>query len=91
MDPGPTGGVERSAGHPPVADVAEAILARAVVGEALAQLSEDHRQVIVETYLRGRSYDELSAQCRVPPGTLRSRMFYALKALRVAMEEMGVS
>lgn len=80
-----------AAARQPVADVAEAILARAVVGEALVRLSEDHRQVIVETFLRGHSYEELSAECGVPPGTLRSRMFYALKALRVAMDEMGVS
>jgi len=80
-----------AAGLPPVTDRTETILARAVVVEALGQLSPEHRQVIVETHLRGRSYDELAAACGVPAGTLRSRMFYALKALRVTMEEMGVS
>ena len=74
-----------------VADEAEAVVARAVVAEALGRLSAEHQQVIVETYLRGRSYEDLAARCGVPAGTLRSRMFYALKALRVAMEEMGVS
>ena len=47
--------------------------------------------MIVETHLRGRTYDELSATCGVPAVTLRSRMFYALRALRATMEEMGVS
>lgn len=78
-------------GGPVVTDATEAVLARAVVQEALGRLSADHREVIVETYLRGRSYDELAAESDVAAGTLRSRMFYALKALRVAMEEMGVS
>lgn len=47
--------------------------------------------MIVETYLRGRSYDELAAECGVPAGTMRSRSYYALRALRATMEEMGVS
>lgn len=51
----------------------------------------DHRQVIVETYLRDRSHEEVAAELGVPPGTLRSRLFYGLKALRVALDEMGVT
>lgn len=76
---------------PPVPDATEAVVDRAVVLAALDRLSEAHRQVIVQTYLRGRSYDELAAESGVPAGTLRSRSYYALKALRVTMEEMGVS
>lgn len=76
---------------PPVTDRTETVLARAVVVQALARLSPEHRQVIVETHLRGHSYDELAATTGVSAGTLRSRMFYALQALRVAMDEMGVS
>jgi RNA polymerase sigma-70 factor (ECF subfamily) len=76
---------------PVVVDASEAVLARAVVQEALSRLSPDHRQVIVETYLRGRSYEDLGAESNVAAGTLRSRMFYALKSLRATMEEMGVS
>lgn len=44
---------------------------------------------VVETYLRGRSYAEVSAQTGVPVGTLRTRAFYGLKALRVVLDEMG--
>jgi RNA polymerase sigma-70 factor (ECF subfamily) len=76
---------------PPVADLTDRVLDRTVVTAALDRLSPGHREVIVETYLLGRSYEELSADCGVPPGTLRSRMFYALKALRATMDEMGVS
>lgn len=75
----------------PVPDLTDGVVTRAVVIDALSRLSAEHRQVIVETYLRGRSYQDLAAECGVAAGTLRSRMFYALKALRAAMEEMGVS
>jgi RNA polymerase sigma-70 factor, ECF subfamily len=44
----------------------------------------------VETYLRGRPYAEVAAEQGIPLGTLRSRLFYGLKALRVVMDEMGV-
>ena len=76
---------------PPVGDATDAVVDRAVVTAALGRLSDDHRQVIVETYLRGRSYDELAAETGTPAGTLRSRSYYALRALRATMEEMGVS
>lgn len=75
----------------PVPDESERIVTTWLLEEALGRLSDDHRYVIVETHLRGRSYDELAAERGVPVGTLRSRSFYALKALRIAMDEMGVT
>ncbi len=62
-----------------------------VVEEALRRLSEEHRTAIVQTHLRERPYDEVAVELGVPVGTLRSRVFYGLKALRVAMDEMGVT
>ena len=50
----------------------------------------DHRAAIVQTHLRGRPHAEVAAELGIPVGTLRSRVFYGLKALRLAMEEMGV-
>jgi RNA polymerase sigma-70 factor (ECF subfamily) len=61
-----------------------------IVEEALRQISPEHRDAIVETYLRERPYAEVAAERGVPVGTLRSRVFYGLKALRLAMDEMGV-
>jgi len=61
-----------------------------VVEEALRRLSAEHRAVLVQTYLRGRPYAEVSAETGVPVGTLRTRAFYGLKALRLVLEEMGV-
>ncbi len=75
----------------PVPDDTDAVLDRWLVEEALRRLSPEHRYVIVETHLRGRPYDEVAAESGVPTGTMRSRAFYALKALRIAMDEMGVT
>ena len=44
----------------------------------------------MQTHLRGRPHAEVAAELGIPVGTLRSRVFYGLKALRLAMEEMGV-
>jgi RNA polymerase sigma-70 factor (ECF subfamily) len=59
------------------------------VEEALRRLTAEHRQALVETYYRERPYAEVSRELGVAEGTLRSRVFYALKALRLALEEMG--
>ncbi|PWW23315.1 RNA polymerase sigma-70 factor (ECF subfamily) [Geodermatophilus normandii] len=61
-----------------------------VVEEALRRISAEHRTAIVQTHLRGRPYGEVAAELGVPVGTLRSRVFYGLKALRLALDEMGV-
>jgi RNA polymerase sigma-70 factor (ECF subfamily) len=60
-----------------------------IVEEALRRLRPDHRTVLVETYYRGRSYADVAAALGIPEGTARSRAFYALKALRLALDEMG--
>jgi RNA polymerase sigma-70 factor, ECF subfamily len=69
---------------------AEATMTAWTVEEALRRLSEEHRVALVETYLRGRPYAEVSAELGVPVGTVRSRVFYGLKALRLVLDEMGV-
>lgn len=45
--------------------------------------------MLVETYYRARPYAEVAAQLGVPEGTVKSRVYYALRALRNALEEMG--
>lgn len=55
--------------------------------EGLAKLSDDHRAVIVAIHLDGLSYQDASAASGVPVGTLRTRAFYALRALRGHLDE----
>ncbi len=60
------------------------------VAEALRGLRPEHRAVLLETYYRGRSVAEAAVELGIPPGTVKSRTFYALKALRLALTEHGV-
>lgn len=73
-----------------VPDPTEQLLGAWLVEEALRRISEQHRVAIVETHLRERPHDEVAAELGIPVGTLRSRVFYGLKALRTVMDEMGV-
>ena len=75
----------------PAVDEIEQALDRWLIADALATLSPDHRAVIVETYYRGRSVAEAATALGVPAGTIKSRTFYALRALRLALEERGVT
>ena len=61
-----------------------------VLAEALGRLTDDHRRALVEVAIRERSVREAAALLGVPPGTVKSRLFYALKALRLALAELGV-
>jgi len=62
-----------------------------VVADAFTRLSPDHRAVLVECYYRGRSVAEAARRLGVPEGTVKSRTHYALRALKLALEEMGVT
>jgi RNA polymerase sigma-70 factor, ECF subfamily len=62
-----------------------------LVAEALARLSLSHREVLVECFFRGRSVAEAAGRLGVPAGTVKSRTYYALRSLRLALEEMGVT
>jgi RNA polymerase sigma-70 factor (ECF subfamily) len=72
-------------------DELDAALDAYLVGDALGALSPAHREVIVEGFYRGRSTREIAARLNIPDGTVRSRMFYALRALRLALAERGVN
>ncbi len=60
------------------------------VAAALQRLSPEHREVLVHSHWMGRSVAETAALLGVPPGTVKSRTYYALRALRLALEETGV-
>ncbi len=73
------------AGHEPL----EQILLAWQVEEALRRIGDQHRRVLVETYYRGRPYAEVAVELGVPEGTVKSRVYYGLRALRNALEELG--
>jgi RNA polymerase sigma-70 factor, ECF subfamily len=77
------------AGAEPAHDPFEDALLAWQVEEALRRIGDDHRRVLIETYYRGRPYAEVAAELGVPEGTVKSRVYYGLRALRNALEEMG--
>jgi RNA polymerase sigma-70 factor, ECF subfamily len=48
---------------------------------ALTRLSREHREVIDLVYYHEKSVDEVAQILSVPPGTVKTRMFYARKKL----------
>ncbi len=75
---------------PSEVDRTDQVLVSWVVADALGRLSPEHRAVLVECYYQGRSVAEASRRLGVPEGTVKSRTHYALRALRLALEENGV-
>ena len=55
--------------------------------EALRLIGPHHRHAIVQSYYRDRPCAEVAAEAGVPVGTMRSRLYYGLKALRSVLEE----
>jgi RNA polymerase sigma-70 factor, ECF subfamily len=72
-------------------DQVDSMLDTWIVAEALDRLTPEHREVIVECYYRGRSTAEAAETLQIPVGTVKSRTHYALRALRLTMQEMGVT
>jgi RNA polymerase sigma-70 factor, ECF subfamily len=74
----------------PAPDELDRTLSSMTVMDALQSLSAAHREVLVETYYQGRTVAEAAERLGVPVGTVKSRVYYALRSLRLALEERGV-
>ena len=61
------------------------------VEESLQKLSAEHRDALVEVHYKGRPYHDVAGELGVPVGTVKSRVYYGLKAMRLALEELGWS
>ena len=62
------------------------VLDRQLVADALKQLSPAHRAVLVKVFYGGDSVTRAARQLGIPHGTARSRLHYALQALRGQLE-----
>lgn len=85
MAPDPDG----DAVAPSVDDEIDRVLTAWQVEAALAELHADHRRVLVEVHWRGRPYAEVAAELGIPAGTVKSRVYYGLRALRGTLESQG--
>jgi RNA polymerase sigma-70 factor (ECF subfamily) len=72
-------------------DGTDALFESLIVEEALAALDPPHRAVIVHAYYRGCSIAEVAGLLGIPAGTVKSRLHYGLRALRLALQEKGVT
>lgn len=67
-------------------DANAAVIDRDELERAFARLSLDHRTVVVLRHYRHLSLDEIAGATGVPVGTVASRLHYALRELRSAVE-----
>jgi RNA polymerase sigma-70 factor, ECF subfamily len=63
-------------------DHADQVVNSMVVVDALSRLSQEHREVLEQVYLLGSTVAEAAKALDIPPGTVKSRSYYALRALR---------
>lgn len=68
-------------------DETNAALDAWLVSDALATLSLPHRKAVIAAYYLGQSITEIARQQDVPEGTIKSRLHFALRALRLSLQE----
>ncbi len=66
----------------------ERALLRWQVQSALERLTPEHREVVRLAHLGGLSVKEIADLTGLPSGTVKSRTYYALQNLRLALDEM---
>ena len=71
----------------PIGDVSEQVVNRLLVA-ALGRLTQEHRDVLRECCLLGSSVPQAAHDLGVASGIVKSRTYYALRALRLAIEEL---
>jgi len=74
----------------PARDCVDQILRNLIVREALDSLSAAHREVLTMAYQEDLTRRQIAERLGVPPGTVATRMFHGLRALRAALAERGL-
>ncbi|WP_460356612.1 sigma-70 family RNA polymerase sigma factor [Mycobacterium sp. ZZG] len=72
-------------------DESDTTLNRMLLRTALGSLSDEHRAVVRRAYYQGWTTGQIAADLRIPEGTVKSRLHYAVRALRLGLQEMGVT
>ena len=71
-------------------DAIERVLVGLTVRDALDSLSEAHREVLELSYTQDLTQSQIAHRLGLPLGTVKTRTYYALRALKLALEERGV-
>ena len=73
------------AGRVAAPEMSDALITGLAVADALGRLSSTHREVVELAYFGGLSQSELAERLGIPLGTVKTRTFHALKALRAEL------
>lgn len=76
--------------HLPVSDDVDHILTSQVLIEAMRDLRPPQREVLLHVHYLGRTVNQTARVLGVPPGTVKSRTYYAARALREALHSRGL-
>jgi RNA polymerase sigma-70 factor, ECF subfamily len=71
-------------------DHADSVLTAVAVNDAMATLSREHREVLELSYRGDLKQADIAAILGIPLGTVKTRSYYALRALKLALQERGV-
>lgn len=71
-------------------DRTDSSLAALTIGRALVELDEKYQSVIYETYLAGNTVRQAATILGIPEGTVKSRLYTAMRQLRKALGEVAV-
>lgn len=71
-------------------DPVERVLVGLAVRDALDSLSEDHRQVLELSYGRDMNQRAIAERLGVPLGTVKTRTYHGLRALKRALEARDI-
>jgi RNA polymerase sigma-70 factor (ECF subfamily) len=72
----------------PVSEPIEQALLRWQLQLAFARLTPEHREMLRLGHFAGLSVKEIAEATGLPPGTVKSRTYYALRSLRLALDEI---
>lgn len=75
---------------PAPGDQVDAMLTSVAVSEAMATLSPQHREVLELSYHGDLTQADIAVVLGIPLGTVKTRSYYALRALKLALLERGV-
>jgi RNA polymerase sigma-70 factor (ECF subfamily) len=74
-----------------LSDRVDTLFETMLVTDALRSLSREHLAVVVRSYYGRLTIDEIARELDIPAGTVKSRLHYGLRSLRLALQERGVT
>ena len=74
---------------PPQPDSADRIVESLMVRDALNSLTQAHREVLMLCHAEGLTQSQIAQRLGLPLGTVKTRMYHGLRALKAALAQRG--